>query len=115
NFNVNKFQFILFYFSNKKKQRRNMVVFSLMYYIFLIGAVALVLRVFLSILCAKPGDDGNDTDFLREITMLISDIVYLIFLMILLFIIIYKGFSFTSRPNDDNFNNTRDALYYNRH
>ncbi|XP_065368418.1 uncharacterized protein LOC135960936 isoform X5 [Calliphora vicina] len=49
--------------------------------------------------------------------MLISDIVYLIFLMVLLFIIIYKGFSFSSRSNeqDGNFNATRDELYYNRH
>ncbi|KAM7345746.1 uncharacterized protein ACRADG_011910 isoform 5-T5 [Cochliomyia hominivorax] len=49
--------------------------------------------------------------------MFISDIIYLIFLMILLFIIIYKGFSFSSRSNNDdnNFNATRDELYYNRH
>lgn len=75
--------------------------------------------------------------------MYISDIVYLVFLMVLLFIvsdlqnvlftnilmqntlilhtyslqIIYKSFLFTARSSesDNNFNATRDELYYNRH
>ncbi|XP_013119245.1 uncharacterized protein LOC106096145 isoform X7 [Stomoxys calcitrans] len=46
--------------------------------------------------------------------MYMSDIIYLAFLMILLFIIIYKGFSFGTRvhPAGDQH---RDSLYYNRH
>ncbi|XP_075166121.1 uncharacterized protein LOC142238382 isoform X6 [Haematobia irritans] len=50
--------------------------------------------------------------------MYISDIIYLTFLMVLLFIIIYKGFSFGSEVNQadgHHFNTTRDSLYYNRH
>ncbi|XP_061396524.1 uncharacterized protein LOC133332161 [Musca vetustissima] len=50
--------------------------------------------------------------------MFISDIIYLTFLMVLLFIIIYKGFTFGGRinlPEDQQFNITRDTLYFNRH
>ncbi|KAL9921275.1 uncharacterized protein ACN427_002381 isoform 9-T9 [Glossina fuscipes fuscipes] len=46
--------------------------------------------------------------------MYISDIIYLIFLMILLLIIIYKGFHFGATVNTDrshNFNTIRDTLY----
>ncbi|XP_005181483.1 uncharacterized protein LOC101894094 isoform X4 [Musca domestica] len=50
--------------------------------------------------------------------MFISDIIYLTFLMVLLFIIIYKGFTFGGRinlPEDQQFNIARDSLYFNRH
>ncbi|XP_073845274.1 uncharacterized protein isoform X4 [Musca autumnalis] len=50
--------------------------------------------------------------------MFISDIIYLTFLMVLLFIIIYKGFKFdggVNLPEDQQFNITRDSLYFNRH